>query len=91
MKGNWTQILVFTILALVLGFVLGRVTGPRGHHGGKHMEKRIIKKHMGDGEHMVWHDEEGGEMEIIVEEVNGHLAVGARVKGHCCRYERIRI
>ena len=71
MKGNWTQILVFTILALVLGFVLGRVTGPRGHHGGKHMEKRIIKKHMGDGEHMVWHDEEGGEMEIIVEEVNG--------------------
>ncbi|NNC84161.1 MAG: hypothetical protein HKN79_11340 [Flavobacteriales bacterium] len=65
MKGNWTQTLVFTILALVLGFVLGKVTGHRGPHHGDKMEKRIFKKHMGDGDHMVWHDEEGGEMEII--------------------------
>ena len=67
MKGNWTQILVFTVLSLILGFVLGRVTGPKGHHGDR-MEKRIIKKHMGDGEHMVWHDEDGGEMEIMISE-----------------------
>jgi hypothetical protein len=66
MKGNWTQILVFTILALALGFVLGRITGGSSSHHGK-MEHRIIKKHIGDGEHMVWHSEDDGEM-IFIEE-----------------------
>lgn len=64
MKSNWTQILVFTILALVLGFVLGRITGgPGSHHGD--MEHRIIKKHVGDGEHMVWHSEDERDMIFI--------------------------
>ncbi|MDA0972167.1 MAG: hypothetical protein O2867_00390 [Bacteroidetes bacterium] len=64
MKSNWTQILVFTILALVLGFVLGRITGgPISHHGD--MEHRIIKKHGGDGEHMVWHSEDERDMIFI--------------------------
>jgi hypothetical protein len=54
MKSNWTQILVFTILALVLGFILGRVTGKPAH---KRMEKRMMMKHM-DGKHhdMEWNE-----------------------------------
>lgn len=64
MKGNWTQILVFTILALVLGFVLGRITGgPSSHHGD--MEHRMIKKHLGGEEHMVWHSEDERDMIFI--------------------------
>lgn len=67
MKGNWTQILVFTILALVLGFVLGRITGDSSSHHGE-MDHRIIKKHMADGEQMVWHSEDDGEMVFIEED-----------------------
>jgi hypothetical protein len=42
MKSNWTQILVFNALSLILGFILGRVTG--NDHG--NVEKRIIMKHL---------------------------------------------
>ena len=56
MKSNWTQILVFTILALVLGFIMGRVTGGPGH---KKMEKRMMMKHM-EGEHPDMEWKEGG-------------------------------
>lgn len=66
MKGNWTQILVFTVLSLILGFVLGRVTG-KGHHG-EQMEKRIIKHRMGGDEHMVWNDNDGMTERVFIEE-----------------------
>jgi hypothetical protein len=63
MKSNWTQILVFTIVSLILGFVLGRVTG----NGHGNMEKHIVMKHMdGDGEHMVWNGNDGEENVFMV-------------------------
>jgi len=43
MKGEWTKILVFGIIFLILGFLLGRVTGHKGH--GKEVR---IKKMMMD-------------------------------------------
>jgi hypothetical protein len=64
---NWTQILVFVILSLILGFILGRVTGNKEHHPGIH--KKVM--HLGDDHerHEIrWHDKDGGTLMIIEED-----------------------
>lgn len=65
MKNNWTQVLVFSLLSVILGFILGRVTGNgHGEHG---LEKQVIMKHLGEGEEdLVWNSEEGGENVFIL-------------------------
>ncbi|NND78168.1 MAG: hypothetical protein HKN39_08295 [Flavobacteriales bacterium] len=62
MKGEWTKVLVFGIIFLILGFLLGRITGHKGPrmHKGMHGENVWIEKggetmmfKGGDGEHTV--------------------------------------
>ena len=70
MKNNWTQILVFGIIFLILGFLLGRMTGKKPHMQ-KHMmmsdgEGMWVDKHM---DHVIRLGEHGGEEMIIVKEL----------------------
>ncbi len=65
MKGEWTRVLVFGIIFLILGFLLGRVTGHKGGHG---KEMRIKKMIMDDHGKMSHHD---GEVEVIIETLEG--------------------
>jgi hypothetical protein len=73
MDNNWVKILVFSILSIVLGFILGRVTSPshgcdmsecerRGNHDGQqmHNEHKIL-----------WKSDDGKERVIEVE--NGEV------------------
>jgi len=74
MDNTWTRILVFVILSLILGFILGRVTAPHSHsHFGEHphMEKKIhvIKGGEAD-ETMVWTDDEGKKVVIEKEMID---------------------
>lgn len=71
MKNNWTQILVFGIIFLILGFLLGRITGKKPQ-----MEKHRIMMSDGEnmwvdkhGDHMIMMDGDGGEEMIIVKEL----------------------
>ena len=71
MKNNWTQILVFGIIFLILGFLLGRITGKKPH-----MEKHRIMMSDGEnmwvdkhGDHMIMMEGDGGEEMIIVREL----------------------
>ncbi|MEQ9188269.1 MAG: hypothetical protein RLP15_11085 [Cryomorphaceae bacterium] len=59
MENNWMKILVFTLLALVLGFILGRVTGkqPCSHHQMMHQDKCSAMDNA--GHKMMWIDEDG--------------------------------
>jgi len=65
MKGEWNRVLVFGIIFLILGFLLGRVTGHKGGHG---KEMRIKKMIMDDHGKMSHHD---GEVEVIMETLEG--------------------
>ena len=71
MKNNWTQILVFGIIFLILGFLLGRITGKKPHME-KHRimmsdgENKWVDKH---GDHMIMMEGHGAEEMIIVKEL----------------------
>lgn len=62
MENNWMKILVFTVLALVLGFILGRVTGNQScsHHPMMHKDKCSAMDNAGNK--MMWIDEDGRKM-----------------------------
>ena len=64
MKGEWTRVLVFGIIFLILGFLLGRVTGHKGGHG---KEVRIQKMMLEDGTM----SGSEGEVKVIVETLDG--------------------
>lgn len=65
MKGEWTKILVFGIIFLILGFLLGRVTGHKGPrmHKEKHEGNMWIEK---GGETMMF--KEGEDYKVIIKE-----------------------
>jgi hypothetical protein len=82
MKEEWLKILVFSILFLVLGFVLGRVTGHCPHPAKPEM------MHPGsDRGHIEWHGKDGKKRVIeFKKEVDGenpaaHDEIHAVVKG----------
>lgn len=79
MDNQWIKILVFTLLSLVLGFILGRVTG----HRECHRPEMMFKGHGGPMEHsaekMVWIDDDGHKVVKIKKgnlEVDGDFEMG---------------
>jgi hypothetical protein len=62
---NWLIILLIAVVFLILGFLLGRVTGH--HHGGR-MERRMMQH--GKGERMMHLDNDSGKVTIRIDTIS---------------------
>lgn len=77
MNNEWLKILVFMIIGLVLGYILGTMSGDEEQV--KEIEIRTLVEDDADGESFEWTDEEGNKVVKIKDgevELNGSFSIG---------------
>ena len=85
MENNWLRILVFSILSIVLGFILGRVTFPSHGCDMSQCERKGDNEQMHKEHKMIWKSDDGKENAIEIEDgkikMEGDFELG-NGKGH---------